>query len=253
MFVPQPLLALVVGLGVCQVAIFLTTVYLHRTVSHRAITLARPVQFACRLLLWMTTGIRPREWAAVHRRHHAHTDVEGDPHSPILLGYPAVQIGNVKLYRRAARDGTTVARYARDLPQDKWDRYLFDHSFLGLGIGITLLCFTLGWEWGLVAAGIHTGVYLGLNSAVNAVGHTFGRRPFENTARNSGWLAALTAGEGWHNNHHAAPTSARFGLERWQFDPGWWLIKVLVRAKLATVRLSEVRFKSTRTPAGSTA
>jgi stearoyl-CoA desaturase (Delta-9 desaturase) len=251
--VPQPLLAIVVGLGVCQVSIFLTTIYLHRAVAHKAITLAGPVRFACRVLLWTTTGIRPREWAAVHRRHHAHTDVEGDPHSPVLLGYKAVQLGNVKLYRRAARDGTTVERYARDLPQDAWDRYLFDHSFLGLGIGVTLLCLTLGWEWGLLAAAVHTIVYLGLNAAVNAVGHTFGRTPYENTARNSRWLAAVTAGEGWHNNHHAAPTSARFGLTRWQLDPGWWLIHLLVKARLASVRLSEVRFKSPRRPVGSQA
>lgn len=241
------------GLAVCQLGIFLTTVYLHRAVSHKAITLAAPVAFACRLLLWITTGIRPREWAAVHRRHHAHTDVDGDPHSPVLLGYPTVQVGNVKLYRRAARDGVTVARYARDIPADKWDRYLFDHSFLGLGIGITILCLLLGWEWGLLAAGVHTLVYLVLNAAVNAVGHTFGTQPHENTARNNRWLAFLAGGEGWHNNHHAAPTSARFGFERWQQDPGWWVISALVKARLAKVRLSDIRLKAPRRPAQSAA
>jgi stearoyl-CoA desaturase (delta-9 desaturase) len=251
--VPEPLVAVLVGLAVCQFALFLTTIYLHRALSHKAITLAPPVAFAFRFLLWITTGIRPREWAAVHRRHHAHTDVDGDPHSPVLLGYPAVQVGNVKLYRRAARDGVTVTRYARDIPQDKWDRYLFDHSFLGLGIGITFLCLVLGWQWGLLAAGVHTITYLGLNAAVNAVGHTFGRQPYPNTARNNRWLAFMTVGEGWHNNHHAAPTAATFGHKRWQQDPGWWVIRTLVAFKLAKVRLTDVRVKSGRTPAETAA
>jgi stearoyl-CoA desaturase (delta-9 desaturase) len=76
---------------------------------------------------------------------------------------------------------------------------------------------------------------------VNAVGHTLGRQPYPNKARNSGWLALLTAGEGWHNNHHAAPTSARLGHTRSQPDIGWWVIRVLVWRNWATLRLTEVR------------
>lgn len=234
---------MVVGLAVCQVAILLTTVYLHRALSHRAVTFAPPIRAVCRTILWLTTGIKPREWVAVHRKHHARTDVEGDPHSPILLGFPRVQTTNAVLYRRVARDGVTVRRYARDLPPDVWDRYLFDHAFLGLGMGIALLCVVLGWQWGLLAAAIHVVTYLALNAAINAVGHTFGRQPHPNTARNNGWLALLTAGEGWHNNHHAAPTSARLGFVAREIDPGWWVIRLLVSWRGATVRLSGVRLK----------
>ena len=93
-----------------------------------------------RALLWMTTGIKPRQWVAVHRKHHAFTDVEGDPHSPVLEGYAAVQFGNVGMYRRALRQTDLVDRYAKDLPPDRWDRVLFDRAWLGLGIGIALLC-----------------------------------------------------------------------------------------------------------------
>src|SRR5688572_33411664 len=124
---PPFLLAVVVGLLVCQLANLVTTVFLHRTLAHRAVTLAPSVTFVMRALTWIMTGIRPRQWVAVHRRHHAHTDEPGDPHSPILEGYLAVQLNNVGLYRAAARDGVTVARYGRDLPPDRSDRVLFDH------------------------------------------------------------------------------------------------------------------------------
>jgi stearoyl-CoA desaturase (delta-9 desaturase) len=240
---PEPLSAVVAGLVTCQVAIILTTVYLHRTVAHKSVTMAPGVKAVCRVLLWVTTGVKPREWAAVHRSHHAHTDIEGDPHSPLLLGTTKVLFTNAALYRHVARDGVTVKRYARDLEPDVWDRYLFDHAFLGLGIGIAILCVTLGWRWAILAAVIHTVTYLVLNGAVNAIGHTFGRQPYPNTARNTMWLALLTAGEGWHNNHHAAPTSARLGFGERQIDIGWWAIKFLVWRKWATVRLTEVRFK----------
>jgi stearoyl-CoA desaturase (delta-9 desaturase) len=242
--VPEPFVAILVGLAVMQVAIMLTTLYLHRTLSHRAVKLAPGVLVVCRVLTWLTTGIRPRQWAAVHRRHHAFTDVPGDPHSPVLLGYLKVQVANVALYRKVARDGETVQRYARDLPPDAWDRWLFDHAILGLGLGYVFLWLLLGWEWALVAAGVHAVTYLALNSAINAVGHSFGSQPYPNTARNNGWLALLTAGEGWHNNHHAAPTSARLGLLRREIDPGWWVIRFLVARRWATVRLRETRFKT---------
>src|SRR5919206_4957854 len=94
---------LVAAAVVTQVAILATTVYLHRTLAHRAVTLRPTVAFVFRLVTWITTGLRPREWVAVHRLHHAHTDEEGDPHSPQLMGYAKVQFGNPYLYRKAAR------------------------------------------------------------------------------------------------------------------------------------------------------
>ncbi len=84
-------------------------------------------------------------------------------------------------------------------------------------------------------------MYLAINSAVNAIGHRFGSKAYENTARNNQWLAWLTVGEGLHNNHHAAPTSAKFALKKRQIDPGWWIISGLVRTGQAKVRLNEVR------------
>src|SRR5437870_8514366 len=132
---PPVLLALLVGFALAQFATLVTTVYLHRTLAHRAMTLTPGTALTFRFLTWMTTGIRPRQWVAVHRRHHAYTDVEGDPHSPVLFGFVRVQLGNAALYRRVARDDATVRRYARDLPADGWDRLVVDHAFVRRGIG----------------------------------------------------------------------------------------------------------------------
>ena len=236
MNLPPWLVAVVVGLAVCQLATLVTTVYLHRALSHRALTLNGPLTAVLRAITWLTTGIKPRQWVAVHRKHHAHTDVEGDPHSPILEGFAAVQLGNVGLYRKVANDEVQVRRYARDLPADAWDRALFDRAFVGLGVGIALLVVLLGPWYALLAALVHTASYLLLNAAVNAVGHTFGTQPHPNTARNSQLLALLTSGEGLHNNHHAIPTAARLAMARGQVDPGWWFIRLCRRFGWATIR-----------------
>jgi stearoyl-CoA desaturase (Delta-9 desaturase) len=228
---------------VTQASVLATTVYLHRVLAHRALTVRPGVAVAFRLILWVMTGITPRAWVAVHRRHHAFSDLPQDPHSPVQLGFWAVQFGNVKLYRDTIRDGVTVAKYSRDLPPDRLDRLLFDHAFAGLAVGIGLLMAVLGPVAGLVAAGIHTVAYLSINSAINAVGHTFGKRPYDNLATNNQWLAWISGGEGLHNNHHAAPTSARFALDRGQTDPGWWLIRLLLRTNQAVVRHEEIKLK----------
>jgi stearoyl-CoA desaturase (delta-9 desaturase) len=230
------LLSLAVGFAVSQVASYATTIYLHRALAHRALRLSPTLTFASRVVVWVTTGLRPREWAAVHRRHHAFTDTEGDPHSPRLLGWLRVQMTNAALYRRTARDGVTVARYARDIPADRWDRVLFDRSWLGLTISITALILVLGPIWGVIAVVSHVVCYLSLNAAVNALGHTFGRQPNDNSATNLQWLAWLTGGEGLHNNHHAAPTTAKLSFRSWEIDPAWPVIRGLRRLGWAKVR-----------------
>lgn len=229
--------AVVAGFATTMLANLITTVYLHRSLSHRALVLASPVRGVCRALVWIATGIRPRQWVAVHRKHHAYTDVDGDPHSPVLLGWWRVQWTNVALYRRAAREPGLVAKYARDLPADRWDRWFFDRSLVGLAIGVALLIATIGPWAGLAAAVIHTSLYLATSAAVNGMGHHFGRRPYPNGAGNLQWLAFLTAGEGLHNNHHAAPTSARLSHRWFEIDFGWWAIRVLAWFRLARIRL----------------
>jgi stearoyl-CoA desaturase (delta-9 desaturase) len=241
--------AFLVAAALSQFAIMLTTVWLHRALAHRALTVRPGLTGVFRVLIWMTTGIRPRQWVAVHRKHHSSTDVPGDPHSPKLVGFAAVQFGNVVLYRRSAKDPMTVARYARDLPPDRWDTVLFDHAFLGLGLGIALLCLVFGWQIGLLAAGLHAVGYLLLSASVNAIGHTFGSQPYPVTARNNQWLALITSGEGLHNNHHAAPTSGRLAIAHGEVDPGWWFIRAWARLGWLTVRHTEAPMRRERTAA----
>jgi stearoyl-CoA desaturase (delta-9 desaturase) len=230
------LLGVLVGLAVAEVAILATTVYLHRGLTHRAITVHPALTLPLRFFLWITTGMKPREWAAVHRRHHAATDTPDDPHSPLVLGFWRVQLANAALYRRIARDGVTVERYARDLPPDRLDRWFFDRAWLGLGLGVVIMCLILGWPTGLLASGVHLVAYLGLSGSINAVGHTVGRRPHPNSATNGWWLALITAGEGFHNNHHASPTSARFARSRGDVDTGWLVVRMLASVRLVRIR-----------------
>lgn len=235
------IVALVVGLSVTTVANVATTVYLHRALSHRALTVRAVPAFFFRLVIWLTTGIKPREWVAVHRKHHAFTDEEGDPHSPVRLGWKTVQRRNVILYRDALRDPQIREKYTKDMKDDIWDRLIFNVSYVGLVIGIAVLVVWLGPVTGLLAAFIHANAYLAGSAAVNALGHHFGKRPYTNLATNLQWLAFCTMGEGLHNNHHAAPSSPRLSHRRREVDPGWWVIRVMTATRMATLRFSDVR------------
>ncbi len=238
------IVALVAGCVVATAAMTCTTVYLHRALSHRAVVVTRPIALLFRTFIWISTGIKPKEWVAVHRKHHAFSDEIGDPHSPVLLGWTYVQKNNVALYRAAIADPQLIPKYARDIPDDKWDRVFFGHQKSGLLLGIGLLMVVLGPWTGLLAAFIHANVYLASNAAVNAMGHHFGRRPYPNKATNLQWLAFITMGEGLHNNHHAAPTSPRLSHRWHEIDFGWWVIRFLSILGMAKVRFSDIRLSS---------
>jgi stearoyl-CoA desaturase (delta-9 desaturase) len=240
-------LGIAVGVLLAQLATLATTVYLHRGLTHRALTVHPAAALVLRVFLWLSTGMKAREWVAVHRKHHAASDTPADPHSPIVLGFWRVQLANAALYRRVARDGETVDKYARDLPPSQLDRLLFDRAFLGLGIGITIACLVFGWQTGLVVSVVHAVTYLMMSGAINAVGHTHGSRPHENKATNGRVLALLTLGEGLHNNHHNAPTSARFSERPGEIDFGWWTVRLLVALRL--VKLRQFNRDSVPTPA----
>lgn len=229
------LIALLVSSLVTQVTVFATTIYLHRTSTHRSIVLHPAVAWICRFSLWLTSGIVTREWVAVHRKHHAFTDQEGDPHSPLIEGFWSVQLGNVFHYISEIKTTPDVVqKYAKDLQPDWWDRTFFDRGLLGLAVGTTLLCVVLGLGWGLFAAGFHAFMYVFvLSSSINGLCHYYGYRNFDNTATNVRLLAFLAGGEGLHNNHHGYPRSPKFSFRRTEFDPAWPVIKLLTLLKLA--------------------
>ena len=231
-------LTLLVSAAVIQTAVFSTTIYLHRTATHKALTMHPALEWLFKFALWLTTGLSTKEWVAVHRKHHAFTDEEGDPHSPALEGFWKVQLGNVFYYMREVKKTDVVERYARDIHEGWWDRYVFRFGALGLAIGTTLLCLVLGLWWGLFAAAVHAVMYVFvLSSSINGLCHSYGYRNFENTATNVRLVALLTGGEGLHNNHHGYPRSPKFSWRtsrKSEIDPAWPVIRLLIALKLAT-------------------
>jgi len=227
-------LSLVVAAILIQVAVFGTTIYLHRCATHRALTLHPAVAWLFRFSLWLTTGLSTREWVAVHRKHHAFTDQEGDPHSPYLMGFWSVQLGNVFHYLKEAKNPEVIDRYARDIADDWSERTMFRHGLLGLTIGTTALCALIGTGPALTAAGIHAFTYVFvLSSSINGLCHAVGYKNFDNTATNLRFLALLTGGEGLHNNHHGFPCSPKFSSRGSEMDPAWPVIRLLIALNLA--------------------
>jgi stearoyl-CoA desaturase (delta-9 desaturase) len=229
------LISLVAAIALIQAAVLSTTIFLHRTATHRALVLHPGVAWVFRLVLWVTTGLSTREWVAVHRKHHAFTDEEGDPHSPALKGFWSVQLFNVYHYLKEARRPEVIERYARDIQDDRWERWVFRHGLAGPVVGTTALCAVIGLPWGLLAAGIHGFMYVFvLSSSINGLCHHVGYRNFDNTATNIRLLALVTGGEGLHNNHHGFPRSPKFSFRASEFDPAWPIIRLLIALGLAT-------------------
>jgi len=224
----------IITLAILQASVFFTTIYLHRSLAHKGLELHPAVALLMHLELTLFTGVVPREWVAVHRKHHHFTDQEGDPHSPYLRGLWTVLFGNYFMYRKEAADPATLAKYAPNWQKDWIDRIPF--SVYGPVGGLILFGLAFGWLWGAVAWLAHVVLYILLNSTINSVCHMIGYRNFRNTATNLRSVALVTGGEGLHNNHHQYPASARLSYRRWEIDPAWPVIRLLELAGLAKVQ-----------------
>jgi stearoyl-CoA desaturase (Delta-9 desaturase) len=234
--VRQTLIIVITSIILTQIATFSTSIYLHRTLAHRALSLHPIVEFLFRAALWLVTGQDRQQWVAVHRKHHTFTDREGDPHSPLLLGFWKVQLGNVYYYVQEARNPVTVAKFAPDLAGDRWERLLFARGWTGLGLGVVLASLTIGWWQGVVAMLGHALLFVFVTGPlINGLGHWTGAQNFENTAYNSRVLAWMTGGESLHNNHHAFPRSPKFSLRRSELDPSWLAIRLLAALRLVAI------------------
>ncbi len=225
---------IVITLAIVQLSNFCTTIYLHRSLAHRGLVLHPAVAGLMHLELTLFTGMIPREWVAVHRKHHHFSDQEGDPHSPYLQGLWTVLFGNVFLYRRETRNPQTIAKYTPNWKSDWIDR--IPHNHLGLFLGLDIFMLLFGWAWGIAAWATHIALYVLLNSTINSVCHMIGYRTFRNLATNLQSVALITAGEGLHNNHHEFPTSAKLSFLPREFDPAWGLIRLFEKLGLATVQ-----------------
>lgn len=238
-------IVLLVAVAITQATVLATSIYLHRALAHRALRLHPLADWGFRVVLWITTGMSRRQWVAVHRKHHAFTDREGDPHSPRLLGFWKVQLFNAYYYAREARNPETVAKFAPDIVADRWDRRVFSSGWLGPVLGTAALCLILGVWPGILAALLHAVLYVGvLAPSINALGHWRGTQNFPNTAYNRRGLAWVTGGESLHNNHHAFPKAAKFSVGRREFDPSWVVIRLGAAVRLiaiigATVKLPQ--------------
>jgi len=221
-------------LAVLQLSVLSTTIYLHRSVTHKGVELHPAVAAFFHLWIVLFTGIVPREWAGVHRKHHQFSDKEGDPHSPYLLGLWTVLFGNAILYRRVANDPATVRRYTPDYKPTVVDRIPRQHLLLFAGMGIFVALF--GWAWGVAAYLAHGAVYILLNASINSVCHMIGYRNFDNLATNLKSLALITGGEALHNNHHEYPTASRFSMRPGEIDPAWPVIRLLELAGWAKTK-----------------
>ena len=228
-----------VTFGTIEVMFLGVTLYLHRDQSHGGLTLHPILRHLFRFWLWFSSGVVTKEWVAVHRRHHAYADQAGDPHSPVIFGLKKVVLEGYELYLAATRDPAILRNYGKGTPDDWIERNLYSRYS---NFGIVLFSLTFLVLFGIPAIAM-VAVHLiaqpfFAGGVVNGLGHAIGYRSFEmpSTATNLVPWGVLLGGEELHNNHHAFPRSARFAVQRWEFDIGWFWICLFRAVGLAKVR-----------------
>ncbi len=231
----------------------------HRLLTHRGYRTPRIIEYFLSLCGTLALEGGPIFWVATHRIHHQHSDRPGDPHTPHDGGWWA-HVGWIINGEALHHETALLSRYAPDLAKDKVHVWLSKYHWVPLTtVGLLLLgigTWTGGWKQGLsfVLWGIFLRVTLGLHATwlVNSATHMWGSRRFatRDDSRNNWWVALLTGGEGWHNNHHAHPVSARHGLKWYEFDPNFYGIWILKQFGLARdIKVAEFDEKNPR-PAG---
>jgi stearoyl-CoA desaturase (delta-9 desaturase) len=222
-----------------HVTIAAVTIYLHRHQSHRALELHPVISHFFRFWLWLTTGMVTREWVAIHRKHHASTDVKGDPHSPQVLGLRKVLWQGTELYRESAKDKEMIEKYSHGTPNDWLERNLYSR-FPGLGITLLFITYVLLFGIPGITMWAIQMIWIPFFAAgvINGIGHFWGYRNFEcaDSATNIIPWGILIGGEELHNNHHTYASSAKLSAKWWEFDIGWFYIKTLAFFKLAKVK-----------------
>ena len=230
----------VVVLALTHVSIAAVTIFLHRHQAHRALDLHPLPAHFFRFWLWLTTGMVTREWAAIHRKHHAKCETPDDPHSPQIVGINRVLWLGVFLYVKEAWNAETLRRYGHGTPDDWIERHLYtpwhklgvtillavDVAIFGVAAGAAIWAVQVAWIpfW---AAGV-----------INGVGHFWGYRNFSSpdASTNIFPIGILIGGEELHNNHHTFATSAKLSNRWYEFDIGWLYIRILTALGLAQVK-----------------
>lgn len=226
-------------LVVTHITIAGVTIYLHRHQAHRALDLHPIPSHFFRFWLWLTTGQVTKEWASIHRKHHAKCETEDDPHSPVTRGIKKVLLEGVELYREESRNKETLSKYGHGTPDDWIERHLYaPYSWLGVSlllplnvvlfgvIGVTVWAVQMLWI-PIFAAGV-----------INGIGHFWGYRNYDcnDAATNILPWGILIGGEELHNNHHTFATSAKLSNKWYEFDIGWTYIRAMELVGLAKVK-----------------
>jgi stearoyl-CoA desaturase (delta-9 desaturase) len=226
-------------LAVTHITIAGVTIFLHRCQAHRALDLHAIPSHFFRFWLWMTTGMVTKEWAAIHRKHHAKCETVEDPHSPVTRGIETVVFEGAELYRIEAKNRETIEKYGHGTPDDWIERNIYTkHSALGVSLmlvinvmlfgvlGLTVWAIQMAWI-PVTAAGV-----------INGIGHYWGYRNFEckDASTNILPIGIIIGGEELHNNHHTFGTSAKLSAKWYEFDIGWMYISILAFLGLAKVK-----------------
>jgi len=206
----------------------------HRLHTHRSFKVPRWLEYFFAVCGTLTLEGGPIFWVAVHRVHHQLSDQPGDPHSPRDGAFWS-HMGWILFGETNHNNTRMMSKYAPDLAKDRFYVWLNNYHWIPIALLTAVLWATGGFSlvlWGIclrVVAGLH------VTWAVNSATHMFGERRFatRDDSRNTWWVAIFSFGEGWHNNHHAHPTSARHGLAWYEFDPSWLLIRLLSGLGLA--------------------
>jgi stearoyl-CoA desaturase (delta-9 desaturase) len=230
---------IVVTLALTHITMISVTVFLHRHQAHRALDLHPIASHFFRFWLWLTTGQVTKEWASIHRKHHAKCEQPEDPHSPHVYGIKKVLLQGYELYRAEAANLETMTRYGLGTPNDWLERNLYTR-FSTLGVasllvldvtlfgaaGLAVWAVQMAWT-PIMAAGI-----------INGAAHYWGYRNFEapDASTNISPWGIIIAGEELHNNHHTYPTSAKLSVKPYEFDIGWVYISAMQMVGLARVK-----------------
>lgn len=224
---------------VTHITIVSVTIFLHRCQAHRALDLHSIPSHFFRFWLWLTTGQVTKEWASIHRKHHAKCETEEDPHSPVTRGIKKVFWQGAELYRAESKNKETMIKYGHGTPDDWIERNLYTR-FSWQGVALMLIIdFALFGAIGITVWAVQM-MWIPVNAAgiINGIGHYWGYRNYDcaDASTNIVPIGILIGGEELHNNHHTFGTSAKFSTKWYEFDIGWLYIQMLQSVGLAKVK-----------------
>ncbi len=226
-------------LALTHVTMISVTVFLHRHQAHRALDLHPIASHFFRFWLWLTTGQVTKEWASIHRKHHAKCEQAEDPHSPHVYGIKTVLLKGAELYRAESKNKETMARFGHGTPDDWIERNLYTrYSWQGVGLMMIIDLFLFGAAGLAVWAVQMAWTPITAAGIINGAAHYWGYRNFEapDASTNISPWGIIIAGEELHNNHHTYPTSAKLSVKPYEFDIGWMYITIMQAVGLAKVK-----------------